>query len=44
MWCAARRKDFVGANNTRSGRDFRIMNEVPTLLMIVIILSVIIKF
>lgn len=44
MWCAARRKDFVGANNTRSGRDFRIMNEVPTLLMIVIVLSVIIKF
>ena len=44
MWCAARRKDFVGASNTRSGRDFRIMNEVPTLLMIVIVLSVIIKF
>ncbi len=44
MWCAARRNDFVASNNTRSGRDFRIMNEVPTLLMIIIVLSVIVKF
>lgn len=40
-WCAMRRKDFVSGKNTRSGRKFRIMNEVPTLLMIVIVLSVI---
>lgn len=44
MWCGARRIDFVAANNTRTGRDFRIMNEVPTLLMIIIVLSVIVKF
>lgn len=44
MWCGARRNDFVAANNSRTGRDFRIMNEVPTLLMILIVLSVIIKF
>lgn len=43
-WCGLRRKDFVNANNTRTGRDYRIMNEVPTLLMVVIVLSVILKF
>ena len=44
MWLAARRKDFVSAGNSRSGRTYRIMNEVPTLLMLVIVLSVIVKF
>lgn len=43
-WCGLRRKDFVNAVNTRTGRDYRIMNEVPTLLMVVIVLSVILKF
>jgi putative membrane protein len=43
MWCAARRKDFVNATNTRTGRQFRIMNEVPTLLLIVIVISVIVR-
>lgn len=42
-WCGRRRKDFVGQVNTRSGRDYRIMNEVPTLLMVVIVISVIVK-
>lgn len=42
-WCGLRRKDFVGDTNTRSGRDYRIMNEVPTLLMVVIVISVIVK-
>lgn len=41
MWCGARRKDFAGGSNTRSGRDYRLMNEVPTALMIVIVVSVI---
>ena len=43
-WLAARRKDFVRGNNTVSGRSYRIMNEVPTLLMIVIVISVIVKY
>jgi putative membrane protein len=43
MWCAARRKDFVNGTNTRSGRQYRMMNEVPTLLLIVIVLSVIVR-
>lgn len=44
MWLAARRKDFVAAGNERSGRTYRIMNEVPTLLLLVIVFSVIVKF
>lgn len=40
-WLALRRKDFVAGKNTRSGRDYRIMNEVPTLLLLVIVFSVI---
>ena len=44
MWLSARRKDFVAGANTRSGRDYRLMNEVPTLLMVLIVFSVIVKF
>jgi|SRR6056297_1028326 len=40
-WLGVRRKEFVASNNNRSGRDYRIMNEVPTLLLIVIVVSVI---
>lgn len=44
MWLAKRRKDFIGGTNSRTGRTYRIMNEVPTLLMIIIVFSVIVKF
>jgi putative membrane protein len=40
-WCGLRRKDFLNGTNTRSGRQYRLMNEVPTLLLIVIVVSVI---
>ena len=40
-WLGKRRKDFVAGTNTRTGRTYRMMNEVPTLLMIVIVVSVI---
>lgn len=43
-WLAARRKDFVRGTNQLPGRSYRIANEVPTLLMVVIVLSVIVKF
>ncbi|MBI1217028.1 MAG: protoporphyrinogen oxidase HemJ [Rhodobacteraceae bacterium] len=43
-WLGLRRKDFAAGRNTRSGRTYRMMNELPTLLMIVIVLSVIVKF
>lgn len=43
-WLALRRKDFASGRNVLNGRRYRVMNEVPTLLMIVIVLSVIVKF
>lgn len=43
-WLAARRKDFAAGTNTLSGRRYRLMNEVPTVLMVVIVLAVIVKF
>ncbi|TCP61132.1 putative membrane protein [Rhodovulum bhavnagarense] len=44
MWLGARRKEFIAGTNTRSGKAFRMMNELPTLLMLVIVFSVIFKF
>jgi putative membrane protein len=41
MWCAARRKEFVAGSNRRTGRHYRMMNEVPTLLLLVIVFAVI---
>ncbi|MBP1805148.1 protoporphyrinogen oxidase HemJ [Rubellimicrobium aerolatum] len=43
MWLAARRRDFVEGRNTLKGRSYRIMNEVPTLLLLVIVVMVIVK-
>lgn len=44
MWLMGRRKDFAAGNNRLSGRRYRMMNELPTLLMVVIVFSVIVKF
>ncbi len=43
-WLGLRRKEFATGSNTRSGRSYRLMNEVPTLAMIVIVLAVVVKF
>lgn len=43
-WLARRRKDFAAGQNLRTGRQFRMMNELPTVLMLVIVLSVVVKF
>jgi len=43
-WLGLRRKDFAAGKNVLAGRRYRMMNEVPTLLMVVIVLSVIVKF
>ncbi|RMD92702.1 MAG: protoporphyrinogen oxidase HemJ [Alphaproteobacteria bacterium] len=40
-WLALRRKDFASGRNTRSGRQYRMMNEFPTLMLVVIVVSVI---
>jgi putative membrane protein len=42
-WCAARRRDFAEGRNTRTGRTYRLMNEVPTLLLVAIVVMVIVK-
>ena len=43
-WLARRRKDFAAGANGFSGRQYRMANEVPTLLMAVIVVSVLVKF
>ena len=41
MWLGKRRKEFVAGTNTRAGRTYRMMNELPTLLLVVIVISVV---
>ncbi len=43
-WLGYRRKDFAAGRNRLQGRSYRIMNEVPTLLLLIIVFSVIVKF
>lgn len=43
-WLGLRRKDFVAGRNTLTGRQYRMMNEVPTILMVLIVLAVIVRF
>ena len=42
-WLAARRRDFAEGRNTRAGRTYRIANEVPTLLMLLIVVMVVVR-
>jgi len=42
-WLSARRKEFERDENTRSGRIYRLANEVPTVLMFIIVIMVIVK-
>ncbi|MEM9393847.1 MAG: protoporphyrinogen oxidase HemJ [Pseudomonadota bacterium] len=41
MWLGKQRKALLAGTSTVSGRGYRIMNEVPTILMIVIVVSVV---
>ena len=43
-WCAAERKRLAAGRSRLTGRRARMMNEVPTVLLIVIVVSVIVKF
>lgn len=43
-WLALRRKDFLAGENTLTGRQYRMMNELPTVLMVVIVVSVVVRF
>lgn len=42
-WCSMRRKDIVAGRPLRSGREYRIMNEVPTIFMLAIVVAVIVR-
>ena len=41
--CSRWRKDFAADRNTKSAKFFRIANEVPTLIMVVIVLLAVTK-
>lgn len=43
-WLMARVKSFGRGENTITGRQYRLMNEVPTVLMFIIVFSVVVKF
>ena len=42
-WLLERAKDFAADNNRVSARTFRMMNEVPTLALVVIAIMVVVK-
>ena len=44
MWLGVRRKEFASGDNSLPGRRYRIMNEFPTILLIIIVFSVVFKF
>lgn len=43
-WLMQRQQDFVAGTNILPGRRYRMMNEFPTILMLIIVFSVIVKF
>jgi putative membrane protein len=43
-WLGRQLKRFAAGANILEGRRYRIMNEVPTVLMILIVVSVVVKF
>ena len=43
-WLGRRRKEFMNGTNTRTGRTYRLMNEVPTIAMLVIVFAVVLRF
>lgn len=43
-WLGLRRRELAEDRNSRDGRTYRIMNEVPTVLMLVIVFAVVLKF
>ncbi|MBV1862849.1 MAG: protoporphyrinogen oxidase HemJ [Rhodobacteraceae bacterium] len=43
QWLGLRRKVFEQDQNTRSGKHYRIANEVPTLMMIIIVIMIVVR-
>jgi len=42
-WLGYRRKDFMRGENKLSGRRYRMMNELPTIILVVILISVVVR-
>lgn len=42
-WLGARRRDFAEGRNALSGRGYRIANEVPTVLLLVIVIAIVVR-
>ena len=43
FWLAKRQRDFKLGNNQLTGKTYRIMNEVPTVLLLVIVIMVVVR-
>ena len=43
FWLDKRRQEFIQGANTRTGRTYRLVNEVPTVLMLIIVVMVIVR-
>ena len=43
MWLARERKGLIADPNRRTGREYRLANEVPTVLMLIIVVMVVVK-
>ncbi len=44
IWLARQRRRLIDGDDVLTGRGYRMMNEVPTVLMVLIVLSVVVKF
>ena len=44
IWLGIKIVDFKNGNNSLSGKQYRLLNEIPTILLVAIVVSVIIKF
>lgn len=43
VWLGVRRREFAQGRNRLNGRAYRLMNEVPTVLTVVIVVAVIVR-
>ena len=43
MWLAKCRREFAAGTNRFSGRTYRLANEIPTVLMFVIVIAVVVR-
>jgi len=43
VWLAKRQRDFENGENHLTGKTYRIMNEVPTVLLLAIVIMVVVR-